>query len=46
MLAQKWMKRHRDAQVGNVVLVKHETAAGVEFQRERVMETIRGEDGT
>jgi hypothetical protein len=45
VLAQKWRKHHRDAQVGDVVLVKNETAAGVEFQRGRVVESFRGEDG-
>jgi hypothetical protein len=38
VLAKKWRKQHRDAQVGDVVLVKNETAAGVEYQRGRVME--------
>jgi hypothetical protein len=32
VLAQKWKKRHLDAQAGNVVLIKNETAASVEFQ--------------
>jgi hypothetical protein len=45
VLAQKWRKHHRDAQVGDVVLVKNETAAGVEFQRGRVVEAVHGEDG-
>jgi hypothetical protein len=45
VLAQKWRKQHRDAQVGDVVLVKKETAAGVEYQRGRVMEAIPSEDG-
>jgi hypothetical protein len=45
VLAQKWRKHHWDAQVGNVVLVKNETTAGEEFQRERVMEAIPREDG-
>jgi hypothetical protein len=45
VLAQKWRKQHRDAQVGDVVLVKKETAAGVEYQRGRVMEAIPGDYG-
>jgi hypothetical protein len=45
VLAQKWRKHHLDAQVGDVVLVKNETAAGMEFQRGRVVEAIPGEDG-
>jgi hypothetical protein len=45
VLAQKWRKQHRDAQVGDVVLVKNETAAGVEYQRGRVVEAIPSEDG-
>ncbi len=45
MLAQKWRKRHLDSHTSNVVLIKNKTAAGVEFQRVRVMEAIPGEDG-
>ncbi len=45
VLAQKWRKQHRDMQVDDVVLVKNETAAGVEYQRGRVMEAIPGKDG-
>ncbi len=43
MLAQKLRKQLRDAQVGDVVLIKNETAAGEDFQRGRVFETIPGE---
>ncbi len=45
VLAQKWRKQHQDVQVDDVVLVKNETAAGVEYQRGRVVEAIPGEDG-
>ncbi len=45
VLVQKWRKQHRDAQVDDVVLVKNKTAAGVEYQRGRVVEAIHGEDG-
>jgi hypothetical protein len=44
-LAQNWRKRHCNTQVGDVVLIKNETAAGVEFQRGKVMEAIRSKDG-
>jgi hypothetical protein len=43
MLARKWRKQLRDAQVGDVVLNKNETAAGKDFQRGRVLEVIPGE---
>ncbi len=45
VLAQNWRKRHCNTQVGNVVINKNETAAGVEFQRGKVMEVIRSKDG-
>jgi hypothetical protein len=35
----------QDVQVDAVVLVKNETAAGVEYQRGRVVEAIPGEEG-
>ncbi len=38
VLAQKRRKHYGDAQVGDVVLVKNEAAAGVEFQWGRAME--------
>ncbi len=37
-------RRHCDTQVGDGVLIKNETAAGVEFQRGQVMEAIPGKD--
>jgi hypothetical protein len=45
VLDQKWRKRHRNAQVGDVVLIKNETVARVEFQRERAMEANPEEEG-
>ena len=45
VLAHKWRKQCRDAQVGDVVFFKTETAASVEYQRGRVVEAVRGEDG-
>jgi hypothetical protein len=36
VLAQKWRKYHRDARVGDVTLIKNETAASVEFKRGRM----------
>ncbi len=45
VLAKKWRRRHHDAQVSDVVLIKNKTGTGIEFQRGRVIEDIPGEDG-
>jgi len=45
VLAQKWRKTHRDMMVGDLVMIKNENAAGVDYQRGRVRQTFMGEDG-
>jgi hypothetical protein len=45
VLSHKWRKSHRDMKVDDLVLIKNENAAGVEYQRGRVKATFPGEDG-
>ncbi len=45
VLAKKWRKTHRDIQVDDLVLMKNENAAGVEYQRGRIKAVFPGEDG-
>jgi len=45
VLARRWRKTHRDLMEGDLVLIKNESAAGVDYQRGRVKQTFKGEDG-
>ena len=45
VLAYRWRKTHRDLMEGDLVLIKNENAAGVDYQRGRVKQTFKGKDG-
>jgi len=45
VLARKWRKSHRDMVEGDLVLIKNENAAGVDYQRGRAKRVFKGEDG-
>ena len=46
VLAKKWGKSHRDMMEGDLVLIKNENAAGVDYQRGRVKRVFKGRTGT
>ena len=45
VLARKWRRTHRDVMEGDLVLIKNENAAGVDYQRGRAKQVFKGEDG-